>query len=204
MSNAAPRPSDYGALEQRVYSTETGLRALGENMSSGFADLRNQISGIAKEFSSSRQPQWQALSVVLVFCTVVGGLAYWPIREQQSDLRITISELSKVVKEVNDAKISRAEFGGRLASNDQRAATLREMYADRFKRIEADVDAQQKALVPRGEHEEHWRGVGSQIANVQRQLDETKAALGNTYGLRDEIQRLQREIEEARKRAATN
>ncbi|QZO02083.1 hypothetical protein [Chenggangzhangella methanolivorans] len=52
--------------------------------------------------------------------------------------------------------------------------------------------------MPRGEHEEHWRSQNAQIINLQRQVDEVKAQAGSTYGVRDVIQRLEKQVEDLR------
>jgi hypothetical protein len=36
------------------------------------------------------KPQWQALGVALTFCTILGGLAYWPIQAATTDLKASV------------------------------------------------------------------------------------------------------------------
>lgn len=66
---------------------------------------------------------------------------------------------------------------------------------ENFERFHADFVKLSDSVVPRGEHESTWRTQAAVDANLQRQLDELRAAFGATYSLGDAIHDLGARIE---------
>lgn len=199
-SNAPARAIDLGALEQRVYGLEQGLTRLGNETSNSIQNLANsttqQINAVSTSISkldSSLQERgkipWPAMSVGLGVVAILGALVYWPIRESQTRLEtalIKVADATPSYKEI-DASARRRDDWQRYAE-------------DRFKRVEEDAATLQKAIVPRGEHEEKWRGADLRFADVQRQVDAIKADFSGLYSPRDALTSMQRRIEDLERR----
>ncbi|RYB01885.1 hypothetical protein [Lichenibacterium ramalinae] len=66
----------------------------------------------------------------------------------------------------------------------------------RFTRVEADVDRLQGAIVPRGEHDAHWADQRSRHTEIQRQVDDLRGRMEGIYSPKDQIQSMQRHIED--------
>jgi hypothetical protein len=147
---------NIGALEQRVYGLEQGV-----------AGLSSQISGLSQQISASGKTNWTVIigfgGIALSFMIAIGGMAYWPIRETQSDMKANIAKLTDIQASFAEKFVSIRELDARSSrSTDER------------RRLEQDIDGIQKDLVPRAEHTERWRSVDKQFEYQQRQLDERK------------------------------
>lgn len=87
-----PRDGD-SALATRLFVVEEDVRELKTAISSGFASLHTK-------FEERSKIQWPAWTLFLATIIAVGGFAYWPIRENQQDLktellRITTQQLAR-------------------------------------------------------------------------------------------------------------
>jgi len=199
----APREPNIGTVEQRVYTLEQGFRDVRADIAAQKAEFSQQIIGVKAEFSHQlagmaqslqaslgslsaklderSRPQWQLYvtfaGFLLTFTTVVGTLAYWPIRDDTNELKVA-------VRRFEDRAVTRSEL------TDRRA-----VLEDRIKRIEADIQAVEAGIVPRGEHQEKWRGIDQGISNLQRQIDDLKKQFGETFSLRDALLQMQRRID---------
>lgn len=104
----AQRPRmNFHAVETRVLGLEEDVRALDLKVEKGMAGIRTDfaaaIASIHTKLDQQGQPKWgviyAGIGVLITFMTVIGGLAYWPIRESQGDLRIALREQRKELKE---------------------------------------------------------------------------------------------------------
>ncbi len=162
---------NIGALQQRVYGLEQAVSNIGA-----------QLTSISQQITSGAKPNWSVLVSTAGFCLLfagaIGGLAYAPIRENQSDLKASSVETNKAVaalanqtsfqvnqisKELGKDYVSVRELDGR--SGRTRAE---------IDRLNSDLTSLEKVTVPRGEHEEKWRGSDQRFADQQRQIDELK------------------------------
>lgn len=175
-------------LGERVTNLGRRQTDMEAEMRSGFKQVENSLAGIANEMRSSiaalstnlaerNKPQWQALSVAIAFCTVIGGLAYWPIQSSTSDLKAAISNLS-------DKVVTRQEMEWRQARG-----------AEDRTRMEGSIKDIRDAQVPRAELERVWTSQTNIDADQQRQLDELKQAQGSVYGARDVILDLRQRVD---------
>jgi hypothetical protein len=155
---------NIGALQQRVYGLETGQRSMADSVSALSSKVETLFASLASKIEERSRPQYPLLISIGLFglavVSSVGWLAYAPIRENQTDLKIALVELSKAL----------AKDFVTIRELDNRSART----TDERKRLEQDVNGIQKELVPRAEHAERWRSVDKQFEYQQRQLDERK------------------------------
>lgn len=169
MANGS-RPTDLGALEQRVYGLE---KAVG--------DISSMIAGLSSKIDERSRTSWPTLaafaSVLVLVMGGLGALAYRPIEQSLNDLKGLLPLM-----------VTRAE------------ANVTERHFERdIARIQASVEKIETSIVPRGEHEEKWRGNAAALANQQRQIDEIRRDYGQTYSLRDAFAHMQRKVEDMEK-----
>lgn len=181
----------YAALDERVANLGSRQSTLETTTSRGFAQVeqsiaslsnetRNALTSLSNEFRSNQKPQWQAIGVALTFAVVLGGLVYWPIRENQADMKQQLRDLSGSALSVEGFKDFKATYdSNRLVSrqdNDTKLAS-----------IQANIATVTLQTVPRGEHERIWQADQYRFTDLQRQIDDQKKAFGDTYSLRDTI-----------------
>lgn len=176
-------------LGERVTNLGRRQTDLESEMRSGFKQMETALSGLANETRSSlsalsttiaerNKPQWQALGVALTFCTLLGGLAYWPINTATTDLKAAVLTIS-------ERMVSRQEMDWRQARGAEDRA-----------RMENSINSLQADQVPRKEHERVWQSYDAQLAadreariaanqNLQRQIDEIKQTQSGFFGQRD-------------------
>ncbi|MFC3695524.1 hypothetical protein ACFOWB_25140 [Chenggangzhangella methanolivorans] len=129
---------------------------------------------------------------------LIGTLAYLPVTAGLRDARDDIRSNAKDALSVEGFKDFKATYeNNRIVYRQDVEAKIAAGAAD-LRALEARIRKDSKAIVPRGEHEEHWRSQNAQIINLQRQVDEVKAQAGSTYGVRDVIQRLEKQVEDLR------
>ncbi|WP_046600870.1 hypothetical protein [Neorhizobium galegae] len=163
VTNLNRRQSD---LENEMRS---GFKQIESSMSAMSSEMRSSVASFATNMAERNKPQWQALGVALTFCTILGGLAYWPINSATTDLKsavVTISEKMVTQKE--------------MEWRTQRGAEDRA-------RSEAAVKEIRDDQVPRKELDRVWANYDQRFQDQQRQIDEVKTAQGSVYGQRDII-----------------
>lgn len=176
VTNLGRRQTDLEA-EMRA-----GFKAVESGMASIANELRSSVAALSTNLAERNKPQWQALGVAITFCTVIGGLAYWPIQSSTADLKTAISGLSEKI-------VTQKEMEWRTARGQE----------DR-QRTEAAIKDIRDGLVPRAEHERVWQNYTSKDEDLQRQLNEIKQAQGNVYGARDVILDLRERLDRVERR----
>lgn len=170
---------NIGALEQRVYGLEQGV-----------AGLSSQISGLSQQISASGKTNWSVIigfgGIALSFMIAIGGMAYWPIREAQADMKLLIAKQSDVLGGIGDKFVTIRELDARSVRTRQDI--------DRLNTDLNALDLNARRAMEQGD------------ANLQRQLDDQKKAFGDTFSLRDALQNMQRRIDflEGRSRNGTS
>ena len=71
---------DNASISTRLYAVEEDVRDLKRSFEAGFA-------GLHAKFDERARVPWPLLTLGLALTIAVGGLAYWPIRERQIELR---------------------------------------------------------------------------------------------------------------------
>jgi hypothetical protein len=179
-------------LEEEMRS---GFRSVEQSISASQNETRASIATLSNSISERSRPQWQALSVMLAFAAILGGLAYLPIREATSDLKVDVATLaaSVVTREEMDWRSARGledRVRTDAAIMDIRTGTVtRNEWMERNMSRDHDIDNIQDAAV-------------RETTNLQRQIDLMRAdftTFANSLGNgRDVIQNLQSEIERLR------
>lgn len=135
-------------LGERVTNLGRRQTDLEAEMRSGFRQVEAAMQGLANETRSSiaalttsiaerNKPQWQALGVALTFCTILGGLAYWPINAATTDLKgsvaiITEKMVSQQEMEWRSARGAEDRLRQEASLNDLRAAASPRAELDRI------------------------------------------------------------------------
>lgn len=185
MTNGNGVPRDYqdafqAATSERITGLGRRQNDLESEMRSGFKQMEMSITGLANEtrqalsslsstMAERSRPQWQALGVALTFAALLGGLAYWPIREGTNDLKSAVSLLA-------DKMVTQQEMQWRT----QRGIEDRQ-------RTEAALALLKEEQVPRKELERVWDASNQRDGDLQRQVDQLTAQFTGTYGARDVI-----------------
>lgn len=158
-------------LGRRQSDLETEMRAGFKQVENGMSaianEMRTSISALSSNLSERNKPQWQAIGVAITFCTVIGGLAYWPINASTARLENAVATLS-------DKIVTRQEMEYR----QQRVAEDRT-------RLETSIKDVRDAQVPRAELERVWQSQDQATAQLQKQIDELKANSASVYTPRD-------------------
>lgn len=160
-------------LGRRQSDLETEMRSGFKQMESAVSSLanetRNSISSLSSSIAERNKPQWQAIAVALSFCTIVGGLVYWPIKDDTSGVKSSILLITE-----------------RMVTQKELEWRTNRGIEDRS-RMESAIKDIRDGLVPRAEHERVWRNTDQQLAQVQKQIDDLKAGQASTYSARDVI-----------------
>ncbi|RUU15496.1 hypothetical protein EOD10_11780 [Mesorhizobium sp. M7A.T.Ca.TU.009.01.3.2] len=169
-------------MGRRINDVEVEMRAgfsqLSNSLSASTNETRQSIAALSTSLADRAKPQWQALSVIMGFAVVLGGLAYWPIREATSDLKVAVMSLAANT-------VSRQEMDWRT-----------ERGAEDRKRTEETIRSIRDTMVYRNEWSERnlsrdhdieniRADAVRDIANLQRQLDQQEAryqAFSNSLG----------------------
>jgi len=120
-----------GSLQTRVHHLETSLTSLSKDVREGFARITEQFQAQASRFEQDRRPQWQAYGVMLTGIVVLGTMAYWPIREQQT-------RLETLILKMDEGKVSREEF----VLTQERGKEYRERSGSDLTRVTAEMQRQ--------------------------------------------------------------
>ncbi|MGO7044407.1 hypothetical protein ACCT07_03060 [Rhizobium johnstonii] len=180
-------------LGERVTNLGRRQTDLESEMRSGFKQMETAVSSLAHEMRTSvaslssniaerNKPQWQALGVALTFCTILGGLAYWPINAATTDLKAAVASISENM-------VSQKEMEWRTARGAE----------DRKRQDDAVIDLRTNT-VSRNEWSERNHARDGEITELSRRIDELRQQVGGIYGATDVIKDLQNEVKMLRQR----
>ncbi|RWG80961.1 MAG: hypothetical protein EOQ69_19455 [Mesorhizobium sp.] len=184
-----------GIQSQRITNLETVFGDFRREFAHQMSGVNQQVSAINSKMderfnaltanlAERAKPQWQALSVMLAFAAILGGLAYMPIREATTDLKAAVASLAA-------NSISRQEMDWRSARG-----------AEDRTRTDASITDLRANMVARNEWMERNRARDQELLDVNRRVDEMRQELGSVYGTRDVILDLKKEIDNLRQRLA--
>lgn len=193
-------------VDHRLTSTD-------DRIATQVSTLRSEMADAQVQAAKSRIPQWQVIASVLASCGGMGVLivgALWtagisPIKEAIEKQTTTVDRLVERVSadkdRARDLFVTRDDMEYRLTVSgkrrDEQYLELKEKVAELEKRAREDA----AKIVPRGEHERVWQSEAAADLALQRQIDDIKQAQGSTYGVRDVIQRLEKQVEDLRDQA---
>ena len=184
--------AEYGRLEQRVYGIEQSVSALVQQIERDRSELAAQMgqdrahfdarfSALQESVNERAKTPWSVLiaafSLIVTTMVALGTLAYLPIKTQMEDMKVDVARLGAAV-------VPRIELERDWARGEKTINTILEM-----------IHRNQAAIVPRGEHEEKWRGQTARDADLQRQIDEVRRSFGETYSLRDALKTMQERVD---------
>lgn len=179
---------DYGRLEQRVYGMEQAFTHLASQLERDRTNVDHQFSVLQSSLAERSKIPWPALGVVLSAMVIIGGMAWYPIKESQAELknsfRTSQEELKTSIQFINASIVPRTELQERWRVMEREVESL-----------SARVTKNSDGIVPRGEHEEKWRTYTVAHADHQRQIDLIRNDLGGTYNLRDALKAMQDRLE---------
>jgi len=151
----------FGSLQTRVLHVEQSMAALSKDMRDGFALVGKQIAEQSDRFGQSQKPQWQAYGVMVTVVVVLGGLIYWPIREQGDRIETAIIKIA-------DDKVGRAEW---LVTQDRGKETRDRLNAD-ILRGDADLQRQLDELKKQAMDTYSLRDVVVELKQNQKEMQE--------------------------------
>lgn len=187
------------------------------NIEQAIGNLGSQLSLLNDRMTASGRTQWPVLMSFLgTLIVIVGGawaLASRPINtenmRQTEDIRTlsaTIGKIGESIAIIPQTYLSREEYADiRLLARQDSDNRFRGI-AEEIAAVHAEVKENRDMIVPRGEHEEHWRSQAAQveaarqerlvqIESLQRQINEVQEGLGGIYGARDVIRDLQEQVQ---------
>lgn len=174
------RPMDerITSLEVRVGGIEDGIKTI-----VGKLDTRDRIPwGVISGFAG----------LILTVIASIGGLAFRPLGDGIADLKASLVKMEAR----SERYVPRENLDTRFTTITQRRDDLQRLSDARVERVERDLDALQKQVVPRGEHSEVWAGQRGKDDNIQRQIDGLRKDLSDLNTPRDTIQAMQRRIDD--------
>lgn len=163
-----------------------GFRTMEQAVTSLANETRTSIATLSANLAERSRPQWQALGVALTFATLLGGLAYLPIREATSDLKASTAMLA-------ERMVTRQEMDWRQARG-----------AEDRSRMELSINDLRALQVPREELVRVWQNYDQRFSDQQRQLDDLKTAQGSVYGARDVLLDLRDRIDRMERQRISN
>ena len=180
------------AVEKDVASLKEGLTVLGASMDKGFRDL-------ATEMKARSTVNWQPIGILLGVLGSLGTMGFTWINQGQGRLETAITK----VELASQRYVPREDLDARFNVITQRRDDLQRLTDNRIERVERDLDAIGKQVVPRGEHEQMWAAQRARDADLQRQADQNRQGLYDLNTPRDTIQGMQRRIDELERDART-
>ena len=207
--NEPQRPAsdpNWGAFSERITNlnrrqtdfeaeTRASFRSVESAMDKMAIEMRSGLANLSTNLADRNRPQWTAIGVALSFAVIIGGMAYWPIRESTGDLKTAILEQSKQTaqnfKDLATTTVSRQEMDWRAKRGEE----------DRT-RMEAALAELRQNTITRAEWIERNRARDQEVADLNRRDDQLRSDFGSVYGTRDVIQDVKKEIDNLRQRLA--
>lgn len=204
---------DLGVIQQRVSTLENSVQSVSVKL--------DQIANALAE--KNKTPWTLVLGFLSIFITISGaGYAFvftpFGAKFVEMDLKINainsnlvprgeldgklkdikdlVSLLGVNQEKIRDTYVSEKAMETRLLAAGQKRDAGEAGMLDRIRRLEEQVADITKLIVPRGEHEEKWRGQGSKDADQQRQIDAVTNNFRDLYSPKDALASMQRRIDD--------
>ncbi len=158
-----------GALEERVTGLERGQTAIIQS-----------LDALAKEVRERQRIPWGGLSFGVAVVGILGAVVAFGVMAYINVITEAQNRLQTQINTVTTETVPRSELDAR-----------REQNRDNLDRMEAAIMKLTDAIVPRGEHAEHWRAQETADVNLQRQIDELRQQFGSAYSLSNALQDIQ-------------
>ncbi|MCJ2067467.1 hypothetical protein MKK75_01370 [Methylobacterium sp. J-030] len=133
-----PMPERIGALEVRVGGIETGIQHIVTKL-----DNRDKVPWLAIIGSA-----FGAITLIVTLISGIGALAFSPLSSGLVDLKAALVKMESATQRY----VPREDLDTRFNVVTQRRDDLQRLTDNRIERVERDVDAVAKQVVPREEH----------------------------------------------------
>ncbi|MCJ2108012.1 hypothetical protein MKK70_22075 [Methylobacterium sp. E-041] len=169
-------------------------------LENGVAGILSRLENISTKLDNRDKVPWGALigsalgaiTLIVTLISGIGALAFSPLSTGMADLKSAIVKMESRA----DRYVPREDLDTRFGVITQRRDDLQKASDARVERIERDVDAMQKSIVPRGEHGEVWAGQRVKDEALQRQIDQVRKDVTDLNTPRDTIQGILRRLDE--------
>lgn len=172
-------------VEKDVAGLTSGLASLTGSVERGFAALTSDVK-------ARSTINWQPIAILLGVLGSLGTMGFTWINTGQGRLELAIAKVETAAQRY----VPREDLDARFNVITQRRDDLQRLTDNRIERVERDLDAITKQIVPRGEHEQMWAAQRARDADLQRQADQNRQGLYDLNTPRDTIQGMQRRIDE--------
>lgn len=213
-------------MGRRINDVEVEMRAgfnqVSNTLNASTNETRASIAALSTNLAERAKPQWQALSVMLAFAAILGGLAYMPIREATNDLKASNLEINKSIQMLAGETNKSIQALAANTVSQQEMDWRSERGAEDRKRADDSIKSLRDGMVYRNEWTERNLSRDHDIenlrddavrdvANLQRQIDQQRSdyqtfssSLGNgrdfIQDLKAELARLRDQLAEVRAR----
>ena len=171
--------------ERDIAGLKEGVAALTNTVDKGFHAL-------ASDLKSRSSINWAPISIMVTVLGLIGSGFFAFLSSGQGRLEAMISKQETRAERY----VPREDLDTRFGVITQRRDDLQKASDARVERIERDVDAMQKSIVPRGEHGEVWAGQRGKDEALQRQIDQVRKDVSDLNTPRDTIQGILRRLDE--------
>jgi hypothetical protein len=176
----------WARLSERVENQGKDIVDLRSNMNSGFQSLNANVNALSNEIrNNSRTPWpviWTAIGVCFAILAGVTTFFYGTLAKGQDRLDVAITRIA-------EGTVTQQEMLWRTTRGQE----------DRS-RIEAALVDIRSSAVTRNEWGERNRARDHEVADLSRRVDELRQEVGGTYGTRDVILDLKKELDTLRQR----
>ncbi|MCJ2021041.1 hypothetical protein MKK84_27075 [Methylobacterium sp. E-065] len=172
-------------VEKDVAGLTAGLASLTGSVERGFAALTSDVK-------ARSTINWQPIAILLGVLGSIGTMGFTWINTGQGRLELAIAKVEASAQRY----VPREDLDTRFNVVTQRRDDLQRLTDGRVERVERDLDAVTKQVVPRGEHEQMWAAQRARDADLQRQADQVRQGLYDLNTPRDTIQGMQKRIDE--------
>lgn len=172
-------------VEKDVAGLTAGLASLTGSVERGFAALTTDLK-------ARSTLNWQPISLLAMILIAFAGWGWALFGSYQSRTDAALTEQKAISGRFVDRQDIADKFQVAKEKNDLRQTTT----DARIARIEADMEAIDKKVVPRGEHATLGELQRMKDEGFQRQIDGLRKDLGDLNTPRDTIQSMQKRIDE--------
>lgn len=190
--------ADYA---ERLVRNERDIAGLKEGMTALTNTVDKGFHALAADLKSRSSINWTPISILVTVLGLIGSgfFAFLSSGQGRLEAMITKQEMR------SERYVPREDLDKRFDVITQRRDDLQRLSDARVERIERDMDAIQKTVVPRGEHGEVWAGQRVKDEALQRQIDQVRKEVTDLNTPRDTMQGILRRLDELdreRRRAA--
>lgn len=181
--------ADYA---ERLVRNERDIAGLKEGMTALTNTVDKGFHALAADLKSRSSINWTPISILVTVLGLIGSgfFAFLSSGQGRLEAMITKQEMR------SERYVPREDLDKRFDVITQRRDDLQRLSDARVERIERDMDAIQKTVVPRGEHGEVWSGQRVKDEALQRQIDQVRKDVTDLNTPRDTMQGILRRLDE--------